>query len=254
MTGRNLYLLLYATIALLCVSISVYLSYYGYYSHLEELTFLFAALIGLLLFGADMLIRQFRLARRSLLMPLLFFALIAAFSGASNFNYLYTNFMQERMAQRQLAELFRDYRQNLTDTRSRLLSTPFMEEGLAEHQRLERELEQLRQQVTDPRRPGCGRRCRDHMAQIHQMLGGAPTQLATPSVEAPIDEQRAWYQDYRNVVMSDFRTGVASRAYRQAQAVVERIDELLARYKSPQKALERASAAQGGLLNPEVVQ
>ena len=238
MTGRNIFTVFYVIVSLLCVSISTYLSYWGYLSHLQELTILFAAVIGVLLFACDLLIRQFRIAQKSLLVPFLFFILVAAFSGASNFNFLYTNFMHFDIAERTVNQQFRIFREDLTETRSAVHSIPDVQQTQESRVQIERELDNLFQQLTDPLRPGCGERCRSHVANIHDMLGGAPTDLALPAVQADMDTNIEWFENYRATVMTQFVEGAAPEVYRTSVDVHERIEVLLATHNDPQAALE----------------
>ena len=237
MWERTFYTLVYVIATAICVGISVYLSYYGYYSHLQELAIFFAALLGLFLFGTDMLLRRFRMEGRSLVKPLVFFAIIAAFSGASNYNFLYTNFMERDMAERVVTDQFAVFRDNLVGTRGALAEAPVITEVSADRRALQRALENLRAQVEDPLRPGCGQRCREHVEQIHEQLGGAPTDLAIPQPDAGAEATERWYAHFREAVIDEFEDGVVPERYHRTQALIERIDALLERYDDPYAAL-----------------
>jgi hypothetical protein len=248
MTGKNLYLVLYVAVSLLCVSISVYLSYWGYLSHLRELTLVFAVLIGLLLFGADMLIRQTLVEQRSLFLQLLFFGVILIFSGASNFNFLYTNFMASTIAERAVRDQFETFRSDLTATQRRLIGQEVVQEHLGRRQLIEAELENLRQQLGDPLRPGCGERCEAHLEAINGLLGGAPTDLARPPVDAGAAVQMAWYGNYRTVVLQDFEARWGSGRVATSLRVSARIDQLLARHSDPDAVLREQLRETGNRL------
>jgi uncharacterized membrane protein len=237
MTGKNIYTLLYMLVALICVSISVYLSYWGYYSHLQGLTFLFAAVIGLLLFGSDLLIRQMKLARKSLFFPMLFFLLVAAFSGASNFNFLYTNFMQEDIAQRTVRDQFDIFREDLTSTKTALLGQRDVQDDRATRNLIETELTSLEEQLVDPLRPGCGERCREHVRNIYDLLGGAPTDLAIPSADASEAQVSRWYNNFASAVITNFEAQLTGSRYDQTRSLVQDIDGLLRQYRDPDAAL-----------------
>lgn len=237
MTGKNIYTLIYMLVALICVSISVYLSYWGYYSHLKGLTFLFAAVIGLLLFGSDLLIRQVKMARKSLLFPMLFFMLVAAFSGASNFNFLYTNFMQEDIAQRTVRDQFDVFREDLTATKTTLLAQRDVQMRIAERNIIETELKSLEDQLADPLRPGCGERCRDHIRTIYDLLGGAPTDLAIPAPDASEAQVTRWYNNFVTAVLANLEAQLAGSRFDQTRSLVQDIDGLLRDYSDPDQAL-----------------
>jgi hypothetical protein len=245
MTGKNLYLVLYVAVSLLCVSISVYLSYWGYLSHLRELTLVFAVLIGLLLFGADMLIRQTLVEQRSLFLQLLFFGVILIFSGASNFNFLYTNFMASTIAERAVRDQFETFRSDLTATQRRLIGQEVVQEHLGRRQLIEAELENLRQQLGDPLRPGCGERCEAHLEAINGLLGGAPTDLARPPVDAGAAVQMAWYGNYRTVVLQDFEARWGSGRVATSLRVSARIDQFSRAAQRSGRGAARATARDG---------
>jgi len=248
MTGRNLYTVLYVVVAGICVTISVYLSYWGYYSHLQNLTLLFAALIGLLLFGSDMLIRQTKIARRSLLFPFLFFLLVALFSGASNFNYLYTNFMQEDIAQRTVRDQFEVFREDITETRTALLSQSSVQRVLEQRNLLDTELQSLEDQLKDPLRPGCGERCRGHIETIYRLLGGAPTELAIPSPEASGSQVMRWFANFSEAVVGNFEAQLTGSQFDQSRTVIRTIDRLLGEYSNPDEALRSELAGRPAAL------
>ncbi|GEM_PF-2025459 len=237
MSGRSLYTLMYVVATAICVGISVYLSYYGYYSHLQELAIFFAALLGIFLFGTDMLLRRFRLEGRSPIKPLAFFVIVAFFSGASNYNFLYTNFMERDMAERVVSDQFSVFRDDLTATRSVLGEAPIIDRVAEQRRELARALDNLDTQINDPLRPGCGARCREHIEQIHDQLGGAPTELAVPSPDAGAEANERWYEHFREAVINDFENGVVPEAYHRTRELIGQIDALLERYDDPYRAL-----------------
>lgn len=236
MAGRNFYTILYATATAICVGISVYLSYYGYYSHLQELTILFALLLGILLFGADLMFRHYRLEGRRAWVPLGFFLVVVMFSWASNYNFLYTSFMERDVAERTVVEQFRTFREDLTTTRRALANHPAVLEVGDERRELERELSKLHQQLTDPVRPGCGKRCSGHVETIEELLGGRVTELAVPNVDASAEENEQWYAKYRETVINAFEESIGER-YREAHELIGRIERLLDEYDDPFAAL-----------------
>ncbi|MCG5529836.1 hypothetical protein LRD18_02965 [Halorhodospira halochloris] len=238
MAGRNFYTILYVIATAICVGISVYLSYFGYYSHLQELTVFFALLLGILLFGTDLMFRHYRLEGRRVWVPLGFFLVVAVFSWASNYNFLYTSFMERDVAERTVVEQFRTFREDLTATRSALADHPTIREVREERRELERELSNLYQQLTDPVRPGCGQRCRGHVEQIEQLLGERVTDLAVPAVDASAEENEQWFASYRETVISAFEDSVDDEFYEVA-GLAERIEQLLSDYADPYAALRR---------------
>ncbi|MBK1733912.1 hypothetical protein CKO15_01175 [Halorhodospira abdelmalekii] len=238
MTGRNLYTILYIAAAAICVGISVYLSYFGYYSHLQELTLFFAVLLGILLFATDLMFRHYRLEGRGPWVPLAFFLVVVVFSWASNYNFLYTSFMERDVAERTVVEQFRLFRDDLTQTRRALAEHPVVAEVQEERRTLERELHNIQQQLTDPVRPGCGQRCRSHVAEIEALLGERVSDLAVPAVGASAEENEAWFERYREIVREAFVVGI-DPTYHEVRALAEQIEALLAEHADPLAALRR---------------
>ena len=227
---RNLYTTIYLGLTLLCVGISMYLSYYGYYTNFQGLALPFTLVIGLGLFGSDLLIRQKRLNGQSLLQPLSLFFVFAFFSAISNFNYLYTNFMQQEVLESTLNEQYAVFAADLSRTRSTLLGLPQVR-GLEDQSReLERELTLLEAQVSDPLRPGCGSRCQAHIQAIHEILGRPLTDLALPEVGATTAMVDTWYANFAATARIDLRRGTWTSDLDAINGLVRRIDSELSRF------------------------
>lgn len=242
--GKNLYTVLFFAATTICVGISGYLSYYGYLVHLRGITIFFAALIVLLLFTLDMLIRHNLVHGRSNLGAVIFFAIVAFFSGASNFNYLYNNFMASDIANREVREQLQIFREDLTQTRVAISQLPQMRELDSQRSILERELGALREQIQDPLRPGCGERCRQHVSNIYNMLGGAPTDLAIPGPSASQQVTAQWFNNFSTAVRSDFENAFASSATIDGQKIIQDIDRTLASFVDAEQLFsENASTA-----------
>ena len=83
--------LTYYAIVVLCIGISVILTYLGFKTTFGEyLAAAFTAVIALGLFTADYLIQRYREIGLPLGKPFIIFATSAFFSVLSNFNFLYT--------------------------------------------------------------------------------------------------------------------------------------------------------------------
>jgi len=223
--GKNLYTVLFFMATSICVGISGYLSYYGYQSHLKGLTIFFAVLIVILLFTLDMLIRQNLIQGRSNFAVLIFFVVVAFFSGASNFNYLYTNFMATDMANREVRQQLQTFREDMTTTKASLESVPELRELQAKRAEVDRELTSLFQQIQDPLRPGCGDLCRGHIDTIYDMLGGAPTNLQIPGASADTRATKTWFDNFVQVVMTDLDKANETTLTREAEQLLRDIDE-----------------------------
>ena len=237
--GNNIISILYYLLVISCVLISVYLSYYGYLSSFSDLALPFTVIIGIGLLGSDILIQRRKVDGRSLFTPLLLFALFSFFSAVSNFNFLYTNFMEDDVVKQTLDRQYSIFRDDLVDTRDKLLqldSYRFTEEKRVE---LDRELARLRTQINDSLRPGCGERCRLHISKIEEILGKPMTELAIPARQASLSTVNDWYDRVRIAALADFQTITNTNEFPRLEALLAKINALLLEYDDPQRSLAR---------------
>lgn len=82
--------LIYVIVVIICVSISTWASYGGLKASLGQLSYLGAALIGLILLASDLAMSSARRNRRGVGRIFLAFLCAILFSTASNFNYFYS--------------------------------------------------------------------------------------------------------------------------------------------------------------------
>ncbi|KAA6182745.1 hypothetical protein F2Q65_17385 [Thiohalocapsa marina] len=235
--NRNIITILYYLLVLICVGISTYLSYFGYKSSFGGLTLPFVAILAIGLFAADILIRDSRVSGKSMMPPLLLFALFAFFSAVSNFNFLYTTFMQNDVVNQTLAKQYIIFRTALTDTRTKLTQLDaftFTEQKRIE---LDRELARLRTQIFDDLRPGCGERCRSHLAQIEQILGKPLTDFALPQPGASETVMANWFERVRDAALADFNKLTEKNSFPELDRLIQDIDNLLLKYDTPQRLI-----------------
>lgn len=228
--GKNLYTLLFFAATTICVGISGYLSYYGYLVHLRGITIFFAALIVLLLFTLDMLIRHNLINGRSNFGAVTFFIIVTFFSGVSNFNYLYNNFMAGDIANREVRQQLQTVRQDLTETQIAVSGISQMQSIESQRSVLERELAALWEQIEDPLRPGCGERCLQHVNNIYNLLGGAPTDLAVPAIDANRQITTQWFNNFSSAVRNDFENAYGNSITIEGERIVRDIDQILATF------------------------
>jgi hypothetical protein len=241
--GTNALLILYYALVAACVGLSGYLSYFGYRSSLDEMALPFTIIICLGLFAADVVIQKRREANRSIVPGLAFFAFVAIFSWASNFNHVYSNFMQKDVVRSALDSQYARFNDNLTETSDALDDLPI---GTAVAQRrleLQREIARLRAQTTDPLRYGCGERCRQHLDAIQAILGKPLTGVAIPGIGSPERVVSEWLDRVAQQATNDFERAVSTSGYEQFFILREDIDRLLVEYESP----DRSMAAMEGL-------
>ncbi len=231
----------YFAVVILCVGISVYLTYFGFERTFRELTLAFTAIIGLLLFAADFLIQRNRENGYPILPGILLFFIAATFSSLSNFNYLYTNFMTRDVTVSTMREQYAVFREDLQTTRARLGETRAVTEGASLRSRVENELEQMWRQMTDPSRPGCGERCEDHIQTLTALLGTPVTDLVRPGPSATQQEMRVFFETFRGLVLAAMGTRADNQRYQDLTGLQRYIDERLRFFGTAEDAIDEGA-------------
>jgi len=224
----------YYLLVFLCIGISLFLTYYGFERTFGPLTFYFTLVIGLLLFAADYLIQRNRERGVSWLPAFFLFLLAAVFSGLSNFNYLYTNFMTGDVLAATVRAQYRVFQEDLTDTRAHLLGQPAVRAEAIRRRRIENDLQNMWTQMNDPARPGCGERCGGHIDSINALLGTNVTDLRRPGPDSTPEQREEFHAAFQARVQETLATQNAGGGI---QSAVQLINERLAHYGNADDAL-----------------
>ncbi len=235
--GNNFFRLIYYILVIACVGVSSYLSYKGFKSSFGELALPFTFILAIGLFGADALLQRNRERGASVFPPLLIFTCFAVFSTVSNFNHIYTTFMQGDVVRQSLTSEYGVFRNNLTSTRERLLQTDAYKFTMERRADLERELARLESQAFDQLRPGCGERCQVHLRTISDILGKPLSDTAIPPIGSDSDVVRAWYDNVKTAALRDFDALSTTNDFPALSALLEDIDASLRAYDTPDRAL-----------------
>jgi len=121
MDDRTTYLISlvgYYVLVVVAIGLSTYLTYYGFVRSVPTLAIPIAAVVGIVLFVVDISIQRYRENGKSIILPLAVFILPALISGASNFNTVYTAFMQGDVSRATLTEQYGIFRDDLVATQS----------------------------------------------------------------------------------------------------------------------------------------
>lgn len=231
----------YYLIVLTCVGISVYLTYFGFLRTFQELTLPFTIVIGLLLFSADFLIQRNRESGYPIAPGIILFIIAAIFSGMSNFNYLYTNFMTRDVLVSTMRDQYAVFTTDLADTRVRLGQSPAMIEGRFLRSQVDTELDQLWEQMADPARPGCGPRCEQHIETLVSLVASPMTDLARPGTGASPDEKRAFFETVQSLIQTTLNRRPEIRAYEEIAALQTFIGERLRFFGTADDALREGA-------------
>lgn len=227
----------YAVVLALSVAISGYLSYEGLLRSAYEITLPLVVFLMTIIFSMDATISYFRSTDRSYRLPILIWAVAAFFSIASNFNFLYSNFMRDDVIQSTLAEQITVFRNDVGATRQALASTETARFAVEQRTDLDVEFDNLSRQINDPLRPGCGEECRNHMAEIERILGRSPTNLRVPPIGSDLDIVNDWYTRYRSTAYEILEHSHGTTNARAIFALVGRIDDALLEYDSVARLL-----------------
>ncbi|MCY4306496.1 MAG: hypothetical protein OXC62_17225 [Aestuariivita sp.] len=241
----------YYLLVFLCIGISLYLTYYGFEKTFQGLTIPFTIVIGLLLFAADYLIQRNRERGFPWVPAFFLFLLAAVFSGLSNFNALYTNFMTVDVVAATVREQYRIFQQDLTNTRTRLMEQPEVREEDERQKQLENELQNTWTQMNDAERLGCGERCARHIDRINELLGENITELRRPGPDSSWSQRKQFYDTFRNRVLETLRNQNATGPLQDIRSVMRLIDDRLERSESAIDALQKTGFSSNLTLSAE---
>jgi len=236
-------LVAYAFILVLAVSISGYLSYAGLLRTADEITLPLVVFLMAIILTMDATISYFRSTNRSYRLPVFIWTVAAFFSIASNFNFLYSNFMRDDVTQSTVTAQMAVFRDDLVATRARLDGLETTQLAVSLRTDLAVELDNLYKQITDPLRPGCGVECRGHLEEVEHILGRQVTNLAIPPIGSSATVVEDWYRRYSTTAREIFDTSLNSTQYPAVARTIRNIDDALLEYDTPARIL----ANQGGL-------
>lgn len=233
----------YSAILLLAVTISGYLSYEGLLKTGREITLLLVCLLMGIIFMTDAAISYFRLLNKRIWFLAMIWCTAAFFSIASNFNFLYSNFMRDNVTQSTVTAQLSIFRDDLVATRARLDALDSTQFAMHTRTRLKVELDNLRNQINDPLRPGCGEECRGHMNEVERIIGGEVTNFQIPAIGSNMDVVNAWFTRYSTAATEILSESLNATQYPAIANLKQRIDDALLRYDS----VARIMANEGGL-------
>lgn len=233
--------IVYYLLVALCIGISLYLTYYGFERTFGNLTLAFTAVIGLLLFAADLLIQRNREHGLPWAPAFMLFLLAAVFSTISNFNFLYTNFMTNDVLSMTIRSQYSVFKTDLTATRTALDSVDAVRAEAGRRASIQTELKQMWEQMNDEIRVGCGERCGAHINAINALLGVTITDLSRPGPSSTEAERKSFYDNFRGLVEEAQVNSSVAGPYQAISGLISQIDDRLAFYGNADEAL-RAGA------------
>lgn len=235
--------LAYVIVLLLSVSISGYLSYEGLLKTAGDITLPLVVFLMIIILSMDATISYFRSTDRNHRLPIFIWIVAAFFSIASNFNFLYSNFMRDDVTQSTVTAQLEAFRNDLVATRTSLSDLEIIQYSNQMLAQIDVELDNLYNQINDPLRPGCGDECQFHMANIERFLGKEVTNIFVPPIGSEIDVVNEWYERWSSAAQEILRDNLNATQYPVVTALNQRIREALLRYDT----VARVMASEGGL-------
>lgn len=140
----------------------------------------FSAAITMLMYGFTIFIGQRRVNKLPVLGFLVTYFFFSLFSFTGNFNAIYTSYQKEQLFRDELLK----HKQQLNDVveaTNKALNN-FNPELTEKRNRVESLTEQLVSQISDPARPGLGKRALELIAEIETVLGEKLTEFGTRGI------------------------------------------------------------------------
>ena len=143
----------------------------------KEVAWGFSIALTMLMYGFTVFIGQRRINKLPVIGLLIAYFCFSLFSFAGNFNAIYTSYQKEQLYRDELVK----HKQQLNDVVSatnKALNN-FKPELTEKRNRVEALTEQLVSQITDPARPGLGKRALELISEIEAMLGEKLTEFGS---------------------------------------------------------------------------
>lgn len=174
----------------------------------------FSAAITMVMYGITVLVGQRRINRLPIIAFLFGYLFFSIFSFTGNFNAVYTEYQREQLFRDELLK----HKQQLNDTISaanKALNnfSPNIEE---KRNRVEALTRQLVSQITDPNRPGLGKRALEIIREIEAILGEKLTEFGTRG-----GDWQAIAQRYQENIDQIARRKITSKDYDKIDAIRE---------------------------------
>lgn len=176
----------------------------------------FSAAITILLYGFTLFVGFRRLNQLPVGIFLVAYFAFSLFSFAGNFNAIYTSYQEEQIYRDEMTR----HKQELDDVvnaANKALDT-VTPDFTKERNRIESLTEQLITQITDPNRPGLGKRALELITEIEAILGEKLTELGTRD-----GDWKAIAGRYRENIDQIARRKLSSQKETQIQAIRENI-------------------------------
>lgn len=197
----------------------------------------FSAAITMLMYGFTIFIGQRRLNKLPVIGFLIAYFFFSLFSFAGNFNAIYSEYQKEELFRQ---ELLKNKQQldDVVNATNKALNN-FSPELTEKRNRVEALTEQLVSQITDPARPGLGKRALELISEIEGVLGERLTEFGSRGITPK--ELALRYQENIDQIA---RRKLTNKDYDKVEKMREDVQ---------QKANDRYKNIQGALDNVETL-
>lgn len=220
--GAVVVALTYFFITALCVAMSAISTYHGFQTMFTALTLPVTAVVTAGLFACDIAILDKRRRGHPIWGAVLVLMLFTAFSWISNFHFFYKNFAESDLAGKRFAEATRAFDKNVADAQIAVRG----EERLGEVRRaIEQDLRNLREQLDNSLKKGCGQECRKHVQDIYAHVARIParvTPLAEPAPGAAAAVNDRFFTDIQRLVLNELVSAEKEDPWRKALASIDK--------------------------------
>lgn len=197
----------------------------------KEFAWAFSVAITMLMYGFTIFIGHRRINKLPVISLVVSYFFFSLFSFSGNFNAIYTSYQKEQLYRDELLK----HKQQLNDVVNSTYKVldNFQPEITKKRNRIESLTQQLMSQITDPARPGLGKRALELINEIEAILGEKLTEFGTGKKNW--EELASRYQENidqimrRKVTSNDFQKieKVREFAKNNQEDMTKKIDEAL---------------------------
>lgn len=197
------------------MAISLYQTAEGFTDLLgAPLAWAFSVALTMLMYGFTIFIGYRRINHLPVLALVLSYFAFSLFSFAGNFNAIYTTYQKEQLFRDELLK-HKNQLNDVVNATNKALDN-FQPEITMNRNRIESLTNQLVSQITDPARPGLGKRALEIIAEIEAILGEKLTEFGTGK-----QNYHALANRYRENIDQIMRRKITSQDYQKIEEIRE---------------------------------
>lgn len=181
-----------------------------------EFAWAFSIAITILMYGFTIIIGQRRINKLPVIGFLIAYFFFSLFSFTGNFNAVYTSYQKEQLFRDELLK-HKQQLQDVVNASNKALNN-FSPDITEKRNRVESLTQQLVRQITDPARPGLGKRAQELISEIEAVLGEKLTDFGTKG-----GDWKAIASRYQENIDQIARRKLTSKDYDKVEEIRENI-------------------------------